>query len=108
MTKKNFKIRLKRTFLRLFFGILAIFIGANVAGVISEATRGEAISGVLTAETVYAEPEGTEETSSNSSSTSSTSTSDNCQNSLGEMAWLVCPTTQKKPNQLKLKMPPNN
>ncbi|MBR0480193.1 hypothetical protein IJJ49_02970 [Candidatus Saccharibacteria bacterium] len=95
MTKKNFKIRLKRTFLRLFFGILAIFIGANVAGVISEATRGEAISGVLTAETVYAEPEGTEETSSNSSSTSSTSTSDNCQTSLGEMAWLVCPTTGK-------------
>lgn len=95
MAGKCFKNWVKRAFLRYFFAILSIFV--------SVMSLGAGI--VMNSGVAYAEPEApaveapaddnatTPETNTPAEEENNTGKLDKCQDSLGSVAWLVCPTT---------------
>ncbi len=83
--KKKSKDRCVKPVFGVFFGVVISLTG--VAG-----------ASILTAENAYAEPETSEnstEDSSDTTSEESSTTTSSCENSLGALGWLVCPSTGK-------------
>ena len=94
--KKRSRRDLRKAIFGVFFVIMGLFAGLNTLAINTDTTyaieRQEQNS--ETTETNVDSNEG--ETSQNSEQNSSkTSTGDSCQNSLGAIGWLVCPTTGK-------------
>ena len=94
MAKKCFRNRVKQAFLRYFFAILSIFVAVASLGV----------GTVVNSETVYAEPdepsavdapadEKTDDGKTDDLDKNNDGKLDKCQDGLGSIAWLVCPTT---------------
>ena len=116
--RKCFKNRIKRAFLRYFFAIVLMITGAfgAVAGGLISDNNVYAEPDITTPTVIN--PNGNEtgdgsntdstdgattnnttttvnNTTTNTSTTSNTGGNDECQNSLGSIGWLVCPTTGK-------------